>query len=212
MKLLTSLVAFVLTALPVAAQSVTLPVQLKVEAGGWLHVKPIKIDGGAVKWRLDQDLEEIPPESLFPPEIAKAFIGKIVKGPVGKYKVEAWNAKGEIASDIATTWVVIGKPGPTPIPDPPPTAHPKSLTFLVIGATLKTAAVTENTGFRTWLKSKSIDVYGIVTKAQQDANPKFAGIPSPSIVLQDRANNVIAHAPLTDITDAMEFVTKHLEK
>lgn len=185
----------------VAAQSVLLPSQLKVEAGGWVHVKPIKIDGGAPKWRLDPELEEIPPETFLPPDIAKAFIGKLVKGPPGKYKVEAWNAKGDAASDIATCWVVIGKPGPQPPPDPPvPTIKIKSLTFVVIGPTPKTAAITEDEGLRVWLKARGIGIYGITTKAQQDANPKFAEVVSPAVALQDENNKLIAWTSMNSMT------------
>lgn len=194
-------------------QAVNLPAQVKGEVGGWIHVKPSKVEGGQPKWRLDPELEEIDPNTFLPPEAAKLFIGKLVRGPSGKFKVEAWNAKGDVASDLSTCWVVIGK-GTTPAPpvDPVPIAKVKSLTFVVIGPTAKTAVVTEDEGFRAWLKEHSIGIYGITTKAQQDANPKFAGIPNNSIVLQDAANNVIAHSPITDVSAAKTLVTQHLGK
>jgi len=53
--------------------------------------------------------------------------GKVVTGPPGRYKIESWCAKGDVASDIATCWVQIGgviPPPPVP-PDPPPTPDPK---------------------------------------------------------------------------------------
>lgn len=208
-------IAFVLLIPSLAsAQSVSLPAQVKGDVGGWIHIKPVKVDGGQPRWRIDPELEEILPETFLPPEIAAKFVGKLVRGPAGKYRIESWCAKADTASDIATCWVIIGK-GTTPLPDPPPTVKVKSLTFLVIGPTLKTAIVTEDADFRAWLKANGVGIFGIMTKAQQDANPKFAGIPSPSIVLQDQDNNVIAHNPIvanTTIEDAKSFVTRYLRK
>lgn len=198
-------------------QAVTLPAQVRGEVGGWIHVKPLKVDGGIPKWRLDPELEEISPEVFLPPEAAKLFIGKLIRGPAGKFKIESWNAKGDVASDIATCWVVIGKgttplPIPDPVPIPIPIAKVKSLTFVVIGPTLKTAAVTEDESLRAWLKENGVGIYGITTKAQQDANPKFKGIPNYSIALQDTSNNLIAHSLITDVAAAKAFVTQHLGK
>ena len=203
-----SLFALLLIPSLASAQSVSLPAQVKGDAQAWVHVKPVKVDGGPVKWRIDPELEEILPETFLPPEAAKLFVGKLVKGGPGKYRVEAWNAKGNLASDIATCWVVIGKGEPQP-----PTLRAKSLTFVVLGVTQHTVRITEDAGFRAWLKMNGVGVYGISTKAQQDANPKFAGISSPAIVLQDQNNEVLDQRPLSEnmtIDDAKSFVSRYL--
>ena len=110
--------------LPLAAfgQSVTLPAEIKGAVGAWIIVAPTKIDGGTPRWRIDDGLQEVRLDLLLPPEMLKQLKGKVVTSNVpGKYRIECWNAKGDAASEIATCWVTIGTPGPTPpTPDPPP--------------------------------------------------------------------------------------------
>lgn len=117
------------------AQSVTLPAEIKGAPGTWIIVTPDAVDGGAVKWRIDPLLQEVRLDRLFPGMEPK---GKVVTGPAGTYKVEAWNAKGDVASDIATVLIKIGDVAPIV---PPPPKDPKeplpppvtsSLYFLIV--------------------------------------------------------------------------------
>lgn len=214
--LILSLLALAFLAVTGEAQSVSLPAQLRGEVGAWIHIKPSKVDGGAPKWRLDPELEEIAPESFLPPEIAKAFIGKLVRGPQGKFRIEAWNAKADVASEIATTWIIIGKgtPGPPPVDPPPAGPKAKSLTFVVIGSPEKTATVTEDEPFQAWLRANGIGIYGIMTKAQQDANPNFKGVISPAIALQGADNKLIAWSSIghNNVAAAKAFVVPYIGK
>lgn len=118
------LLLWLLTTTAVNAQNVTLPDVVTGTPGSWIIVAPSKVDGGAVKWRLDPKLQEVNLGGLLPPEYVDKLRGKVVTSQeAGQYKVEAWNAKGDIASDIAVTWVIVGKPSPVP-PTPTPTPEP----------------------------------------------------------------------------------------
>ena len=114
------------------------------------------------------------------------------------------------ASDVVRKTLEVGSGT-----DPPPKERVKSLTFLVIGPTLKTAEITESAEFRVWLKANRINIYGISTKEQLDASPNFAGLPTHSIVLQDESNKVIAAEAfinIANVADAKKFVSQYLGK
>lgn len=96
--------------------------------------------------------------------------------------------------------------------EPPTTTKAKSLTFVVFHVTPATQAVTENQEFLLWVKGLGISTYGIYSKAQLDANPRFVGITAPSLVMQDDQNNVMASVPMTDVAAAKTFVLKCLGK
>jgi hypothetical protein len=101
-------------------QSVTLPPEVKGGVGAWIIIAPEKIDGGKPRWRIDPGLQEVRLDLLLPPEQIAMLRGKVVTAnKAGRFKIEAWNAKADVASDISTCWVVIGEPGPVP-PDPKP--------------------------------------------------------------------------------------------
>lgn len=105
---------------PAAAQSVTLPAEIKGSPGAWVIVAPEKTEGGKPRWRIDPGLQEVRLDLLLPPETLAQLRGKVVTAAVpGRYRVESWNAKGDVASEIATCWVVIGDPGPPTPPTPP---------------------------------------------------------------------------------------------
>lgn len=107
------------------AQSVVLPAQVKGSPGAWIIIAPESVDGGAVKWRIDPGLQEVRLDLLLPPELLTKLKGKVVTGTPGRYKIEAWCAKGNVASDIATCWVeIVGSPTP-PDPKPPKPPEPK---------------------------------------------------------------------------------------
>lgn len=103
-----------------AAQEVKMSPTVKGSPGTWIIVAPLSVDGGKVKWRLDPGLEEVRLDLLLPPEFIAQMKGKVVTSQkAGTYKVEAWNAKGDVASDIAVCVVVVGG-GAAPDPPTPP--------------------------------------------------------------------------------------------
>jgi hypothetical protein len=110
----------------VTAQSITLPSEVKGSRGAWIIIAPEKVDGGKPKWRLDPGLQEVRLDLLLPPEVLAQLRGKVVTASEnGRYRVEAWNAKADVASEIATCWVIVnGGPTPPPPPPPPPPSDP----------------------------------------------------------------------------------------
>lgn len=106
---------FVALALPnmVSAQKVVLPKQVTGQAGEWVVIVPDAKEGGEVKWKLSDGLTQVRLDILFP---GQKPAGIVVKGPRGKYKVWAWNALKDVASDLSECEVQIGDP----IPPPPP--------------------------------------------------------------------------------------------
>ena len=112
---------FLLLALPacVQAQSVTLPQSISGLPGQWILVSPLKVDGGTPNWRHSSGLQEVNLSALLPPELTGKLRGKVLTASTpGTYTVEAWNAKGDKASDIATCVIEIKDPTPTPTPIP----------------------------------------------------------------------------------------------
>ncbi len=118
MRRLALLVLFL--AVPAWANSVTLPVEVKVKAGR-LAKLTATTDGTQVRWingSLDADL--IASESGF---------WAIFSAPApGRYLVYAYTAKGDVPSEPAMCVVIVGEPGPVPpvpvppgpVPPPPP--------------------------------------------------------------------------------------------
>lgn len=110
------------------AQEVKLPSEVQVVPGAWAIISPEIVSGGKPKWRVDQALTEVRLDLLFPPEIAKQATGRVFTSVTpGRFKVECWNAKTEVPSDIAVTWVVVvgaAPPTTTPPQTPAPTTIP----------------------------------------------------------------------------------------
>jgi hypothetical protein len=93
---------------PLAAQSVTLPAEIKGARGAWIVVAP-KLDGGAPKWRVDPRLQEVDLAALLPADSVAKLKGKVFTSATdGRFKVEVWCAKADGVSDIATTWLIVG--------------------------------------------------------------------------------------------------------
>ena len=114
------------------AQSVKLPPEIRGSVGAWIIIAPLEApDGGQPKWRLDPGLQDVRLDLLFGPEVVKLQKGRVVTAAsAGVYKVEAWNAKADVPSDIATCIVIVGTPipptpvPPTPVPIPPTPVPP----------------------------------------------------------------------------------------
>lgn len=110
--------------LPALGQSVKLPGELRANPGEWIIVTA-KVDGGAPNWRVPAGLEEVPLGLLFPDEVLSQAKGKVFKAAKsGRYMLEAWNAKADVASDISTCIIIVGTPTPEPDPTPTPTPGP----------------------------------------------------------------------------------------
>ncbi len=126
MKRFVSLLALFALALPCWGQSVKLPETITGVPGQWIVVAPLAVEGGAVKYRFDPALQEVNLGQLLPDEMVGKLKGKVVTTSApGRYKYEAWNAKGDIASDIAVGWIVILGPQPQPPLPPAPLPDPK---------------------------------------------------------------------------------------
>jgi hypothetical protein len=115
---------------PVQGQSVKLPAEIKADRGAWIAITP-EIDGGPPQWRVDPGLSEVDLVKTLGAEAAAKVKGKVFTAVSdGRYRVEVWCAKGDKASEIAQTFVIVGagKPavvvGPEQIPMPKPAAAP----------------------------------------------------------------------------------------
>lgn len=101
----------------VQAQIVVLPEKVEGLPGAWLVISPKSITGGSPKWDIPSGLAEVDLSALFGDEVAKKAKGKVVVGSIpGKYIISAWNAKGDVPSDISKCEVTII--GVTPPPPP----------------------------------------------------------------------------------------------
>lgn len=119
-------------------QSVKLPTEVKGEPGAWIVVVPENKEGGDVKWRVGAGLTRVPIEQLFPGQKPAGIV--VQAFAKGRYEVMAWNAKGDVASELAVCTVVIGgvppvppDPGPTPVPPVPPVPPPSPAPIPVDG-------------------------------------------------------------------------------
>ncbi len=122
-------------AAPAYGQSVTLPKTVTGSPGEWLVI-PAEWDGGIPEWWIaDAGIEEVPIGALLGPEAASHMKGRVFKTSkgvtAGRFRVVAYNAKGDKASKLSVCEVVIGEspepPGPGPGPQPPgpgPTPDP----------------------------------------------------------------------------------------
>jgi hypothetical protein len=131
------------------AQSVTLPAEVKGSPGAWVIVAPTSVDGGSPRWRIDPALQEVRLDLLLPKDMLGQLKGRVVTGPAGIYKVEAWNAKGDVASEISVCWIKIGDavPVPPPLPPvppvpPPPVNPPAKLTAIILEESAQRTATT----------------------------------------------------------------------
>lgn len=104
---------------PALAQEVLLPPEVKGRAGFPIVIAPIKVDGGEPRWKVGTGLTQFDLTAVF--DFGKDVRQKavVVVGDNGTYEVWAWNAKGDKASAISVTKVVIGSPDIKPIPPPP---------------------------------------------------------------------------------------------
>lgn len=158
------LLLILLTASQACSQHVTLPKEVKGEPGAWIVIVPDEKDGGEVKWKVSKGLTLVPLDKLFP---GKKAAGIVVQAPKGIYEVWAWNAKGDVASELSVCIVNIGNaptPGPDPGPDPEPDPKPlpgqiKDLRVLILYETNQLIPVEQDlilrgVPFRTLLNSK----------------------------------------------------------
>jgi hypothetical protein len=102
--------------------SVILPATLTAERLEWFILK-FDIKGGQPKWAIDVGLTEID-MSAFGVDVTKSRAKVFKSSKPGTYKVIAWNAAGDVASDWSTCVVTITgqDPGPGPGPTDPLTA------------------------------------------------------------------------------------------
>jgi hypothetical protein len=207
-----------------SAQSVTLPVEVRGAPGTWIIIAPSAIDGGVPRWRIDPALQEVRLDLLLPPELIAQLKGKVVTGPAGVYKVEAWNAKGDVASDLAVCWITIGdgKPTPPPIPipdpkpEPTPPPTPAKLTAIVLEEsaqrTAGVAAIVGSKALRDQLAGKGhqMRVYDKDVGTGRDLLPKVvaAKIELPALVLAETSSGRIRQIlPLPTTVDAVVAAT-----
>lgn len=215
------LLAALLAAAPCYAQQLKVPPEIKGAPGAWIIVAPEVVEGGKPKWRIDEGLQEVPLGLLLPPEVLGSLRGKVFQSTTpGRYKVELWNAKGDIPSDIYTCWVTIGNPPPpTPVPVPvppdptpgplppvPPVAGPRNLTIIRESSAQGTALADlvrdlrnpTHTAYQ-YLKSgrHRLDV---VDPDQVGSDGKLlitpwlnivAGMPLPVLVISNPSNNTV---------------------
>lgn len=101
------------------SQKVVLPKEVAASTGQWIVIAPKELDGGIPKYRASKGLDEVDLSAIFPPELLAKAKGKVwVASNPGVYTLEAWNAKGDVASDISTCTITIGKVGNGSIPSP----------------------------------------------------------------------------------------------
>lgn len=107
---------------PSFAQSVKLPKTASGLPGQWIVIPFETVDGGAPKVRLGPGLEFVNLAALIPDLDPNKIKGRVVVSLIpGQYTFEAWNAKGDVASDISTCIVtVVGTPPQKPPTDPAP--------------------------------------------------------------------------------------------
>lgn len=108
-----------LVALPLAAQELKLPAEVKGKPGEFVVISATTTDPQVRWFGIDAGL------NLFPAHLLKDSKTAVVTALVpGRYRVLAVSAKGDIPSAFAECLVVIGDPGPTPTPTPVPDPTP----------------------------------------------------------------------------------------
>lgn len=121
MKLLLSILATLAFALPLSAQNIKLPGEVRGPIGAFIQV-PAETSDSYVSWlSLDAGL------NLFPTSLLKDTKTAVVTATQpGRYRLSAVTAKGDKPSEFAQTVIVVGDappvpPGPNPPPGPTPT-------------------------------------------------------------------------------------------
>ena len=196
---------------PASAQSVKIPPVIKGSRGAWIIVAPV-VDGGAPKWRIDPNLQEVDLGALLPAEFVSKLKGKVFTSAVdGSFKIEIWCAKANEASDIATCMVVVGS-----AVDPPPPKKELVGHFTFI-ATQESAGVVNDASLRLHLESLGIKVYvlpsgdpNIKAKKLTSAVEKAGG--PPCVIIQDVSGNVLGSSTITTAAAVKDFVTLHMGK
>lgn len=185
-------------------QSVTLPAEVKGAPGSWVIIAPEKVDGGKPKWRIDAGLQEVRLDLLLPPETLATLRGKVVTATKpGRYKVEAWNAKGDVASDIATVWVVIGEPGPDPKPpdpdpkppDPKPVVPVGFRVLLIHEAQDKSPSHFDARSVKQYLDAKTVKDAGHPSWRRLDKDQTGANLPTELRLLWEAAKPKVTSLP-----------------
>lgn len=202
-------------------QSVVLPAEIKATPGAWVRIDPVKVDGGKVSWRVDPALGEadlskllpvdvttklkiagIDSAKLFPPDTLAKLPGRVLEikpdTPPGRYRVEAWTAKADVASPIATCWVVVGDVPAPPKPTPPVPPKPVPPTPDAFTAALKKcfdadpAAATAKNGQRILLQG----LYEAMADHARDA--QFENTGQLLAKLRDVASKMISPGMLVE--------------
>jgi hypothetical protein len=95
-------------AVPSFAQSVKLPKTAAGIPGQWVIV-PFEVDGGAPRFRASFGLAQVNVAAIFPDtDTKKARAIVVTASAPGTYVLEAWNAKGDAASEISVCTVTVG--------------------------------------------------------------------------------------------------------
>lgn len=99
-----------------SAQVVELPPEVKGPVGGFITVKPVKLEGKTVRYvPLDDGLAVFPAELLSDPTVTVVSSSK-----AGRFRLLAYTAQADKPSAPALTTVVVGDPAPPPGPNPTP--------------------------------------------------------------------------------------------
>jgi hypothetical protein len=221
-------------------QSVTLPAEVRGAPGAWIIVAPEAVDGGQPKWQVDPALQEVRLDLLLPPETIASLRGKVLTcSTPGRFRVLAWNAKGDVASNLAECWVVIVDPRPpTPPPDPPqppdPTPGPTppvpagARAVLILRETAESTPQLARllTQLRTgqhaeYLRSKghslsildddAVGSDGRPSPAVELWRPHFAGLTLPAVLIYDPTSKVVIAKQSLPATSAevIETLKRH---
>ena len=229
------LLALLLPAMTLA-QEVKLPAEIQGGIGAWIIVAPEIVSGGKPKYRIDPGLTDVRLDLLFPPEVATQSRGKVVASNVaGRFKVECWNAKGDVASDIATCWVVVGspppQPGPTPVNPPQPAPLP-GLRVLILEETSPSTLLPRQQSIairslqvRAYLDSKALKGPGghpewrnldpdspvtNLSKEWQDLRARTNPASLPWVVIADSSGGVVFEGPYPETeADALALFKKY---
>lgn len=215
---------WLLLALALPAQSVTLPKEISAEPKDLIMV-PFTVDGGTPKWKVDPGLTEIPIEALVGPEAAAKATVRLFKTPKlasgvksQKFQIWAWNAKADKVSDLATCTVTVSIDGDTPTPTPPTPTPQTSEFFMSIWyqSTERTpaqAAVILSTNWRTYVRDKKSEyrLYDVDVDPQKtkEFRPILDKTGMPAVVIQKMTGELIDAIPLPDSEEKLlEYLRK----